>query len=143
VADRILRKATAEWWLQNFLLGIDEHSLLYLAIRLERFYMSMDELQVLENLTSLNPGPTYAQSDTGLEFIGHDVSGYSRKAGTSTAKIEPWVPWQDSYARSFNIRSGTSFSKSSFEEPWPRFKARLMVGVRSTRSPAVFGPPGA
>jgi len=80
VADRILRKATAEWWLQNFLLGIDEHSLLYLAIRLERFYMSMDELQVLENLTSLNPGPTYAQSDTGLEFIGHDVSGYSRKA---------------------------------------------------------------
>ena len=47
---------------------IDEHSRLCLAIRVDRRCKAKDVVAVLEELTSVNPAPTFIRSDNGPEL---------------------------------------------------------------------------
>ena len=93
----------------KFLNVIDEHSRLCLAIRVGRRCKAKDVVAVLEELTSIDPAPTYIRSDNGPEFIAHDLKRWCKNSGTATAYIEPGSPWQNGFAESFNSRFRDEF----------------------------------
>jgi len=66
-------------------------------------------VSVVEELTSLNPAPTYVRTDNAPEFIGHALKRWCRDSGTSTAYIEPGSQWQNGFAESFNSRFRDEF----------------------------------
>ncbi|MBW4531528.1 MAG: hypothetical protein KME02_12665 [Aphanothece saxicola GSE-SYN-MK-01-06B] len=72
--------ATADGCRLKFLNVIDEHSRLFLAIRVGRRCKAKDVVAVLEELTSLYPAPAYVRSDKGLEFIAQALGTGVRPA---------------------------------------------------------------
>jgi len=76
----------------KFLNVIDEHSRLCLAIRVGRRCRAKDVVSVLEELTSLEPAPTYVRSDNGPEFIAYALKRWCKDSGNSTAYMEPGSP---------------------------------------------------
>jgi putative transposase len=96
--------ATADGRRLKSLNVIDEHSCLYLAIRVGRRCKAKDEVTVLEDLTSLYPAPAFIRSDNGPEFIAHALRRWSQESGTTSAYIEPGSPWQNGFAEPFNSR---------------------------------------
>jgi putative transposase len=93
----------------KFLNVIDEHSRLFLAIRVGRRCKAKDVVAVLENLTSLYPAPAFMRSDNGPEFIAHTLKRWCENSGTTTAYIEPGSPWQNGFTESFNRRFRDEF----------------------------------
>ncbi len=59
-----------------------------------------DVVAVLEELTSLYPAPAFIRSGNGPEFIAHALRRWTESSGTSTAYIEPGLPWQNGFAES-------------------------------------------
>ena len=97
-------EATADGRRLKFLNVIEEHSRLYLAIRVGRRCKAKDVVVVLEELTSLYPAPAFVRSDNGPEFIAHALRHWRKDSGTTTPYIEPVSPWQNGFAECFNSR---------------------------------------
>jgi len=92
----------------KFLNVIDEHSRLFLAIRVGRRCKSKDVVAVLEQLTSLYPASVFIRSDNRPEFIAHALKRWRENSGTTTAYIEPGSPWQNGFAERSTAGSGIS-----------------------------------
>jgi len=89
--------ATADGRRRKFLNVINEHSLLYLAIRVGRRCKAKDVVALLEALTSVYPAPAYIRCDIGPEFIAHALKRWSKNSDSNTAYIEPGSPWQNGF----------------------------------------------
>ena len=61
-------------------------------------------MAVLEELTCIYPAPAFIRSDNGPEFIAHALRRWSKASDTTTAYIEPGLPWLNGFAESFNGR---------------------------------------
>ena len=95
--------ATADGRRLKFLIMIDEHSRLGLAIRVGRRCQAKVVVAVREELTSLYLAPTYIRSDNRPEFIAQALLEWCEASATiQTTYIEPGSPWENGCAESFN-----------------------------------------
>jgi len=102
--------ATADGRRLKFLNVIDEHSRLCLTIRVGRSCKSKDHVAVLEELISVCPAPTFIRSDNWPEFIAQALRDWCEASETtSTAYIEPGLPWENGLAESFSGRFRDEF----------------------------------
>ena len=81
--------STADGRRLKFLNMIDEQSSFWLAIRQGRCCRAKDVGAVLEELTSLYPGPSVMRRDNWSEFIAHALRRWTKSSGTSTVYNEP------------------------------------------------------
>ena len=102
--------ATADGRRLKFLNVIDEHSRFCLTIRVGRHCNARDVVAVLEELTSVNPAPTFIRSDNRPEFIAQALRDWCDASDTTRmAYIEPGFPWENGFAESFNGRCRDEF----------------------------------
>jgi len=103
------RMAIADGRRLKFLNVIDEHGFC-LAIRVGRRCKARDVVAVLEQLTSVNPAPTFIRSDNRPEFIAQALRDWCDTSDTTRmAYIKPAFPWDNGFAESFNGRFRDEF----------------------------------
>jgi putative transposase len=80
----------------------DDHSRLYLTIRVGRLCKVNDVVVVMEELTTLY-APAFNRSDNRPEFVANAIKLWCEKIAISTVYIQPGSPWQNDFDESLNI----------------------------------------
>lgn len=104
--------ATADWRRFKFLIVIDEHVRLCLAIRLGGCCKDKDLVTVMEELTSIYPAPAFILSDNGPEFIAEALRSWCEDSATTSRPTSRRVPQGRTDARNCSMARMSSSTRS-------------------------------
>ena len=81
---------------------LDEYSRYNLALEVERHFLAVDVIRVLERLIAHWGPPQHMRFDNGPEFIAKALRGWLERNGIGALYIAPGSPWENGYTESFH-----------------------------------------